>query len=69
MTGRIKSGEGILMGNAGEFYVAAELLKRGVVAALGGFGFSLLYYFVDKPYQLSLLEAACTETVTRNEVP
>lgn len=34
MTGRIKSGEGTLIGNAGEFYVAAELLKRGVVAAL-----------------------------------
>lgn len=33
-----------------------------------GFGFSLLYYFVDKPYQLSQLEAACNETVTRNEV-
>ena len=34
----------------------------------GGFGFSLLFYFVDKPYQLAQLEAACTETVTRNEV-
>lgn len=34
MTGRIKGGEGTLIGNAGEFYVAAELLKRGVVAAL-----------------------------------
>lgn len=34
----------------------------------GGFGFSLLYYFVDKPYQLSQLEAACNATVTRNEV-
>ena len=34
MPGRIKSGEGTLIGNAGEFYVAAELLKRGVVAAL-----------------------------------
>lgn len=34
MAGRIKSGEGTLIGNAGEFYVAAELLKRGVVAAL-----------------------------------
>ncbi len=32
--GRIKSGEGTLIGNAGEFYVAAELLKRGVIAAL-----------------------------------
>lgn len=29
--GRIKSGEGTLIGNAGEFYVAAELLKRGVI--------------------------------------
>src|SRR3990170_927324 len=34
----------------------------------GGFGFSLLYYFVDKPYQLAQLEAACNETVARNEV-
>jgi len=34
MAGRIKSGEGSLIGNAGEFYVAAELLKRGVIAAL-----------------------------------
>lgn len=34
MAGRIKSGEGTLIGNAGEFYVAAELLKRGIVAAL-----------------------------------
>jgi len=32
--GRIKRGEGTLIGNAGEFYVAAELLKRGVIAAL-----------------------------------
>lgn len=34
----------------------------------GGFGFSLLFYFVDKPYQLAQLEAACNETVARNEV-
>ncbi len=34
MPGRIKKGEGTLIGNAGEFYVAAELLKRGVIAAL-----------------------------------
>jgi len=34
MAGRIKSDEGTLIGNAGEFYVAAELLKRGVIAAL-----------------------------------
>src|SRR4030042_4746474 len=34
MPGRIKSGEGTLIGNAGEFYVAAELLKRGIIAAL-----------------------------------
>ena len=34
MVGRIKAGEGTLIGNAGEYYVAAELLKRGVVAAL-----------------------------------
>jgi hypothetical protein len=34
MKGRIKAGEGTLIGNAGEYYVMAELLKRGVVAAL-----------------------------------
>ena len=34
----------------------------------GGFGFSLLFYFVDKPYQLTQLEAACSSTVARNEV-
>jgi len=34
MHGRIKAGEGTLIGNAGEFYVAAELLKRGIIAAL-----------------------------------
>lgn len=34
MSGRIKAGEGTLIGNAGEFFVAAELLKRGVIAAL-----------------------------------
>src|SRR5712692_460371 len=33
MKGRIKAGEGNLIGNAGEYYVVAELLKRGVVAA------------------------------------
>lgn len=33
-SGRIKAGEGSLIGNAGEFYVAAELLKRGIIAAL-----------------------------------
>jgi hypothetical protein len=32
--GRIKAGEGSLIGNAGEYYVVAELLKRGVIAAL-----------------------------------
>ena len=32
--GRIKSGEGSLIGNAGEHYVVAELLKQGVIAAL-----------------------------------
>jgi hypothetical protein len=32
--GRIKKGEGTLVGNAGEHYVMAELLKRGVIAAL-----------------------------------
>ena len=34
MKGRIKAGEGSLVGNAGEHYVMAELLKRGVIAAL-----------------------------------
>ncbi len=34
MSGRIKAGEGTLIGNSGEFFVVAELLKRGVVAAL-----------------------------------
>jgi len=34
LKGRIKAGEGTLIGNAGEYYVMAELLKRGVVAAL-----------------------------------
>lgn len=34
MKGRIKSGDGSLIGNAGEYYVVAELLKRSVVAAL-----------------------------------
>lgn len=32
--GRIKAGEGPLIGNAGEYYVVAELLKRGIVASL-----------------------------------
>lgn len=31
--GRIKSGEGSLIGNTGEYYVIAELLKRGIIAA------------------------------------
>ena len=34
MKGRIKAGEGTLIGNAGEYYVMAELLKRSVIAAL-----------------------------------
>ena len=34
MKGRIKAGEGTLIGNAGEYYVMGELLKRGIVAAL-----------------------------------
>lgn len=34
MAGRIKSGQGTLIGNAGEYYVVGELLKRGVIAAL-----------------------------------
>lgn len=34
----------------------------------GGFGWSLLYYFIDEPYDLHQLEAACNETIVRNEV-
>jgi len=34
MPGKIKSGQGTLIGNAGEYYVVAELLKRGIVASL-----------------------------------
>jgi len=34
MSGKIKSGKGALIGNAGEYYVVAELLKRDVIAAL-----------------------------------
>ena len=34
MAGKIKAGEGALIGGAGEFYVMAELLKRGVIAGL-----------------------------------
>jgi len=34
MSGKIKKGLGTLIGNAGEYYVMAELLKRDVIAAL-----------------------------------
>src|SRR3972149_5372159 len=34
MGGRIKRGEGTLIGDAGEFAVMSELLKQGVMAAL-----------------------------------
>ena len=34
MTGKVKAGEGTLVGNAGEHYVMAELLKRSAIAAL-----------------------------------
>jgi hypothetical protein len=34
MPGKIKAGQGSLIGNAGEYYVVAELLKRGIIAAL-----------------------------------
>jgi len=34
MNGKIKAGLGTLIGNAGEYYVVAELLKRDVIAAL-----------------------------------
>lgn len=34
MNGKIKAGLGALIGNAGEYYVMAELLKRDIIAAL-----------------------------------
>ncbi|NIQ82346.1 MAG: hypothetical protein GTN93_30575 [Anaerolineae bacterium] len=34
MPGRIRAGEGTLIGNAAEYYVVAELLSRGIIAAL-----------------------------------
>lgn len=34
MVGKIKAGYSSLVGNSGEHYVVAELLKRGIVAAL-----------------------------------
>jgi hypothetical protein len=34
LKGKIKVGEGTLIGNAGEYYVVAELLRRGIIAAL-----------------------------------
>ena len=34
MSGKIKAGKGGLIGNAGGFYVMAELLKNGVIAGL-----------------------------------
>jgi len=34
MPGQVKSGRGTLVGNAGEYFVVAELLKRGKVASL-----------------------------------
>lgn len=34
----------------------------------GGFGFSFLFYFIDEPHDLLQLEAACNETIARNEV-
>ncbi len=34
MKNQVKAGLGTLVGNAGEYYVMAELLKRGVIAAL-----------------------------------
>ena len=33
MKGRIKAGKRALIGNTGEYYIVAELLKRGIVAA------------------------------------
>jgi hypothetical protein len=34
LKGKIKSGEGTLISNAGEYYVVAELLRRGIIASL-----------------------------------
>lgn len=34
MKGQVKAGKGTLVGNAGEYYVMAELLRRGIIAAL-----------------------------------
>jgi len=34
MKGKVKAGLGTLIGNAGEYYVVAELLKRNVIASL-----------------------------------
>ena len=34
----------------------------------GGFGFSLLQYYVDKPNKLSTHEPACSASISRNEV-
>ena len=34
MKGRVKAGERSMAGNAGEYYAMAELLKRGIIAAL-----------------------------------
>ena len=50
-TGRIKAGMGTLIGNAGEYYVMAELLKREVIAGLvprNTPGFDILAVYHDK---------------------
>ncbi|MDX1411893.1 MAG: hypothetical protein R3351_07020, partial [Nitrospirales bacterium] len=55
MTGKIKAGFGALIGNAGEHYVMAELLKRGYIAALAprnAPGFDILATNGDKTVKI-----------------
>jgi len=50
-TGKIKAGMGALIGNAGEYYVMAELLKRHVIAGLSprnAPGFDILATYENK---------------------
>jgi len=50
-TGKIKAGMGALIGNAGEYYVMAELLKRHVIAGLAprnAPGFDILAVYLEK---------------------
>jgi hypothetical protein len=53
--GKIKEGLGALIGNAGEHYVMAELLKRGIIAALAprnAPGFDILATKPEKPDEM-----------------